>query len=112
MTFSFDKNQAYLLSKNVYRLVLLYTQKEDFKKHDTLRKRMEKSSLCIVSLIIKSSIPELAGEKTKALPQLLHLTSNLYSLYDIALDLKLIDKKDLILIESALKELDQEIKKL
>jgi hypothetical protein len=112
MEFSFRENQAYLLAKNVYRLILLHTQNENFKKNETLTRRIEKTSLCVISLIIADLTSGSDEEKAKSLSKLLHLTNSLYSLYDIALDLELISKKDLSLMESALNELLLEIKKL
>ncbi|MFA6097892.1 MAG: hypothetical protein WC788_09815 [Candidatus Paceibacterota bacterium] len=112
MEFSFRENQAYLLAKNVYRLILLHTQKENFKKNENLTRRIEKTSLCVISLIIANLTSRSDEEKSKSLSKLLHLANSIYSLYDVAMDLGLIDKKDLSLMESALNELLLEIKKL
>lgn len=112
MAFAFSENQAYLLSKNVYRLILLHTQKENFKKNEALKHRIEKSSLCIISLIVNDLTARSAEDKAKSLSKSLHLANTIYAFYDIALDLQLIDKKDLLLMESALHELIDEIKKI
>jgi len=112
MTFAFSENQAYLLSKNVYRLILIHTQTENFRKNDALKHRIEKASLCVISLIVSNLTSGSAEERSGSLSKLLHLTNAIYAFYDIALDLKLIDKKDLLMMDSALHELIDEIKKL
>lgn len=112
MTFSFRENQAYLISKNIYRLIVIHTQKDGFKKYESLRRRIEKLSLCTISLIIGNLTSDSAEEKSRSSSRALHFANGLYALYDVAMDLKLIDKKDLSLIESALEELIPEIKKL
>jgi len=112
MLFSFAENREYILSKNVYRLILLHTQKENFKKNESLRIRMEKTSLCIISLATKNSTHGSDEENSKNISQLLHLINYLYALCDVAVDLALIDKKDLFLMGSALKELSDEINKI
>ncbi|MFZ2970048.1 MAG: hypothetical protein WA063_02795 [Minisyncoccia bacterium] len=112
MEFTFRGNNAYLISKNVFRLSLVHTQKDEFKKNETLKRRVEKSSLCITSLIVKAILAKSEKEKAEIIKDLMHLIYSLCALYDIALDLGLIGKKDLYLIETALKELIEEIKKL
>jgi hypothetical protein len=100
------------MSKNIFRLSWNHTRKDEFKKHDTLKKRIEKSLLCITSLIVKTLIAKPGKEKTETTDDLVHLASGLVALYDIALDLGLIESKDLNLIETASKELIGEIEKL
>lgn len=112
MSFSFKENNAYLISKNVYRLILLHAQKDDFKKYESLQRRIEKLSLCTISLIISNLTSDSAEERSRSSSRALHFANGLYALYDVAMDLKLIDKKDLSLMESALSELINEIKKL
>lgn len=112
MEFIFKENRAYLISKNVFRLSLIHTQKDGFKKNETLKRRIEKSSLCITSLVVKTLIAKPEKEKTETINDLMHLINGLCAFYDITFDLKLIEKKDLCLIETALKELIEEIKKL
>lgn len=112
MKFTFKENSAYLISKNVFRLSLIYTQKEKFKKNEVLKRRIEKSSLCITSLIIKTLIAKPGKDKAEIIKDLTHLTNGLFALYDIALDLKLIEDKDLHLVENTLEELIGEIEKL
>lgn len=112
MKFAFRENNAYLISKNIFKLSLIYTQKDEFKKNETLKRRIEKSSLCITSLLVKILIEKPEKEKPEIINKLLHLASGLYALYDIALDLKLIEKKDLGLVGNSLEELIGEIEKL
>lgn len=106
----FKNNRAYLLSKNIYRLIQFHVQKENFAKYETLKRRMEKYSLCIISLTVKVLLQKTEEERKNTSFHMLHLSYNLLSAYDLSFDMKLIDKKDLTLIESALGELIEEIK--
>lgn len=109
MEFAFKNMPSYQSAKKLFELSLFYTKEDNFKKYPELKSKIEKMSLSIILNIAKVTALE-PDEKTKeVIDEQIQSINKISALFDVALDKNLIQKKDILAIESQMQKLSENL---
>lgn len=112
MEFIFKNLPSYLNAKKLFELSIFYTERDEFKKHLELKSKIEKVSLSIVSNIARATAFDPDERTKKIIDEQIQSLSELAALFDIALDKKAVQSKDIYVLEEQIDKLYQDLEKL
>ncbi len=109
MKFEFKDYPAYILARKFLQLCFLHFEKAGFMQHKELKQMIEALSMKIITNTINLSGQNSEEESNVIKKDLQKNINEIVALYDVVLEIGIIQQKDIYTIETYLQEIADEI---